>query len=667
MRESGIAKSIQGILIWMAAILLLASCEPRSLGTATPTGIPEMATVSPTPSPIPTQAQTPTPLVPALAGTPHFRPSEAINPDNVERLTLLATYGSGYASQLAWSPDGSQVAAATTRGIVIFSGGDLAYKFTLPTPYPLLSLAYSPDGSRLAAGSSGGKIMVWELQSGKVITELQAGYQAVAALVFSQDGSQLSASTGDSLVHLWDTSDWTKDYTLKGHQSAPSLLQFSADGKTLFSFTPQEQVRRWLLPGGTAGKELYIGIDSLKNSALAGAFSGDGACFAAAQDNTVRLFDATRGTTLFLIPSFQGRVTAVALNPNCSLLGAVDSSRLTLWDISQPAPVQVLELPLEIIPGSLIFSPDESKILLGSPALSALDIGSQTIVPLSGAGFLSGSALNRVYQPESDTLTRAFIEGAVLQTRLEDGSTGWAVLPGQQWNVSAASRDGEWVAGGGVDGLVSIWNINSPAAARFSFYPDRTRSPSTSLAVDPASQWLAAANAAGKVWIIGLADGSTLAELQPGFPASALGFSPSGNLLLAAGRGQIRVYQAGVDNTWSEISGFEGLLPAFQPDDTILFRSYGEDNFAVIFANPLTGKAVNQLVTPPGELALSGDGTLLAVSGLQLQFYGLPDGNLLYSVDTGSRYAHVFFNRDNTLLTTITWDGVVQLWGIENK
>ncbi len=660
-----ISKEIYLLLI---IVVVVSGCKPFSVPSAPATSTPgQPATASPSPSPIPTQAPTSTPLVPALAGTPHFSPSEAINPDNVERLTLLATYGSGYATQLAWSPDGSQVAAATTRGIAIFSAGDLAFKFTLPTPYPLLSLAFSPDGSRLAAGSAGGKIMVWELQSGKVITELQAGYQAVAALVFSQDGSQLSASTGDSLVHLWDTSDWSKDYTLKGHQSAPSLLQFSADGKTLFSYTLKEQVRRWQLPGGTAGKELYIGIDSLKNSALAGDFSGDGTCFAAAQDNTIRLFDTAKGSTLFLITSFQGRVTAVALNPDCSLLGAVDSNRLTLWDINQPTPAQVLEFPLEIIPGSLGFSPDGSKILLGSPALAVLDIGSQAIVPLSGAGFLSGSALNQVYLPESDTLTRALVEGSVLQTRLDDGSTGLTLLTGQQWNVSASSLDGKWIAGGGVDGQVSIWNINSPAAAMFSFYPDRTRSPSTSLAVDPASQWLAAANAAGKVWVISLADGSTLAELQPGFPASTLGFSPSDNLLLAAGRGQIRVYQAGDGNIWSEISAFEGLLPAFQLDDTILFRSYGEDSYAVTFANPLTGKVVNQLVTPPGELALSGDGTLLAVSGLQLQFYSLPDGNLLYSVDTGRLYAHVFYNRDNTLLTTITWDGVVQLWGIENK
>ncbi|MEL7642485.1 MAG: WD40 repeat domain-containing protein [bacterium] len=660
-----ISKEVYFLLI---IVVVVSGCKPFSVPSAPATSTPgQPATASPSPSPIPTQAPTSTPLVPALAGTPHFSPSEAINPDNVERLTLLATYGSGYATQLAWSPDGSQVAAATTRGIAIFSAGDLAFKVTLPTPYPLLSLAFSPDGSRLAAGSAGGKIMVWELQSGKVISELQAGYQAVAALVFSQDGSQLSASTGDSLVHLWDTSDWSKDYTLKGHQSAPSLLQFSTDGKTLFSYTLKEQVRRWQLPGGTAGKELYIGIDSLKNSALAGAFSGDGTCFAAAQDNTIRLFDTAKGSTLFLITSFQGRVTAVALNPDCSLLGAVDSNRLTLWDINQPTPAQVLEFPLEIIPGSLGFSPDGSKILLGSPALAVLDIGSQAIVPLSGAGFLSGSALNQVYLPESDTLTRTLVEGSVLQTRLDGGSTGLTLLTGQQWNVSASSLDGEWIAGGGVDGQVSIWNINSPAAARFSFYPDRTRSPSTSLAVDHASQWLAAANAAGKVWVISLADGSTLAELQPGFPASTLGFSSSGNLLLAAGRGQIRVYQAGDGNTWSEISAFKGLLPAFQPDDTILFRSYGEDSFAVTFANPLTGKVVNQLVTPPGELALSGDGTLLAVSGLQLQFYSLPDGNLLYSVDTGSRYAHVFFNRDNSLLTTITWDGVVQLWGIKNE
>jgi len=651
----------------MVVILLLASCKPVSLGIATPTVFQQEKVVSPSPSPTATQTPAPTEMVPALAGTPHYTPTEAIHASNLERLTLLASYGSGYASQFAWSPDGSQVAAATTRGIAIFSAGDLAFKVTLPTPYPLLSLAFSPDGSRLAAGSAGGKIMVWELQSGKVISELQAGYQAVAALVFSQDGSQLSASTGDSLVHLWDTSDWSKDYTLKGHQSAPSLLQFSTDGKTLFSYTLKEQVRRWQLPGGTAGKELYIGIDSLKNAALDGAFSGDGACFAAAQDNTVRLFDSGKGTTLFLIPSFAGRVTAVTLNANCSLLGVVDSNRLTVWDIRQPAPAQVFEKVMDVIPESLSFSPGGSKILLGSPVMAVIDTASQVIQPLSGASFLAGTALNRVYLPESNSLARSFIQGTVQHVRLDDGSTAWTLLTGQQWNVSAASQDGEWIAGGGVDGQVSIWNVSSPEAARFSFYPDHTRSPSTSLAIDPASKWLAAANAAGRVWIISLEDGSILAELQPGFPASALGINPSGNLLLLAGRGQIRVYQASAENAWNETASFKGLQPSFQAEDTILFRSYSEDGSPVTFGDPLSGEIINQMVTPSGELAVSNDSSLLAVSGLQLQFYSLPDGNLLYSIDTGSPYAHVFFNRDNTLLTTITWDGVVQLWGINNE
>lgn len=661
------ATGLQRIMIWIAVILLLAGCKPVSIETATPTEIQQNPTATPSPSPSATLTPTPTELVSALAGTPHFTPSEAIRAENLEKLTLLASYGSGYASQFAWSPDGSQVAAATSRGIAFFSAGDFTYQYTLPTPYPLLVLAFSPDGSRLAAGSTGGKIAIWEIDSERVISELQAGYQAVSALAFSQEGSLLAAATGDSLVQLWDATSWNKVHTLKGHQSAPSVLQFSANGSTLFSYTPREQVRRWQLPGGTAAKELYIGIDSLKNAALAGAFSGDGACFAAAQDNTVRIFDTGKGTTRFLIPSFSGRVTAVALNADCSLLGAVDSSRMTVWDLNQTTPVQNSELSLEIIPGSLNFSPDGSRILLSSPFMAVVDTASQAILPLSGAAFLSGSTLSREYLPETDTLARVFMEGAVQQTYMDSGSTLWTLMTGQRWNVSAASLDGEWVAGGGVDGQISIWNTLTPEAARFMFYPDRTRSPSTALAFDPGRMRLAAANAAGRVWIISLEDGSIQAELQPGFPVSALDFSPSGNLLLAAGRGQVRVFQSGADNTWNEVAAFEGLMPAFFSEDVLFFRSYSEDGSPVTFANPLTGKVMNQLVIPPGELAVSTSGSLLAVSGLQLQFYSLPDGNLLHSMDIGSLYAHVFFNRENTLLTTITWDGVVQLWGIKNE
>lgn len=655
-------------LVWLAAVILLAGCKPVSIKSITPTAtqVPPVE-LSPSPTTQPTLTPLPTELVPALAGTPHFSPSTAISISNLEHLTLLATYGNGYISQLAWSPDGSQVAGATSRGVAFFSASTRTYLHTLPSSTPFNCLAFSPDGSKLAAGGNNGKISVWDSGSEQVITELLTGFQPVVTLAFNQDGTLLAGSTRDNALHLWDAATWSKSYTLKGHQFPASALQFSADGKTLFSYTAREQVRRWQLPGGSAGKELYIGIDSMKNSALVGNFSGDGRCFAAAQDKTVRIFDTSRGTTLHLIPSFQNRVTAVALDADCSQLGAVDGSRLTVWEIRQQTPLQTLEMPLDVNPGSISFSPDAGQLLLGSPALAVADLAGRNIQPLSAASFSPGAAVNRAYQADFEELTRAFVQGAVQQVELRDGSLEWSLLTAQQWNVSAASQDGEWIAGGGVDGQISIWNAASPQAAKFMFYPDRTRSPSTALAFDPNSKWLAAANAAGKVWFIGLEDGSIQTELQPGFPVSSLTVSPSGKLLSAAGRGQVQVYQAGTGNAWNTAATFDGLMPAFLAEDVLLFRSYSEDGSPAVFANPLTGETLNQLVIPAGELAVSNDGSLLAVSGLQLQFYSLPDGDLLYSMDAGSPYTHVYFGQADTLLITIAWDGLIHLWGIKNE
>jgi len=655
-------------LIFLTVMILLVGCKPVSLEYATATASPaHLATISPSPTATPTPPATPTLLIPVLAGTPHFTPSIAISASNLEQLTLLASYGNGYIGQLTWSPDGSRVAASTSRGVAFFTAADLSYLHTLPSSTPFNCLTFSPDGSKLAAGSNTGKITVWDTGSEKIITELQTGIQPVVTLAFDQDGTALAASTRDNALHLWDTTTWSKSHTLNGHQFSASALQFSSDGGTLFSFTPKEQVKRWQLPGGTPGKELYIGIDSLKNAALAGAFSEDGTCFAAAQNNAIRIFDTNKGTTLFLLSSFLNRVTTVSVNTDCSLLSAVDGSRLTVWDIRQQSPALTLEIPLEIIPGSLSFSPDGEKLLLGSPALAVADITGKSIQPLSGASFSPGSAINRDYRVEEENLTRTFIHGAVQQVELRDGSLDWTLLTSQRWNVSAISPDGEWTAGGGVDGQISIWNTTSPQAAKFMFYPDRTRSPSTALMFDPNGKRLAAANASGKVWMLSIEDGSIITELQPGFTVSTLRMNPSGNLLLAAGRGHIQVYQAGTGIEWKPGASFNGLQPFFLSEDVLLFRSYSQDSSPVIFANPLTGNIFNQVVIPPGELAVSNDGSLLVVSGIQLQFYSLPGGDLLYGMDAGSPYVHVYFNQENTLLVTVDWDGVIQLWGIETE
>ncbi|MEE2937124.1 MAG: hypothetical protein VYA84_14155 [Planctomycetota bacterium] len=64
------------------------------------------------------------------------------------------------------------------------------------------SLLVAPDDQSVIAGNEAGKIMVWDLQAGKVSKSVELDGHAVTGLAFAPDGSQLAAADGGGHIHL---------------------------------------------------------------------------------------------------------------------------------------------------------------------------------------------------------------------------------------------------------------------------------------------------------------------------------------------------------------------------------------------------------------------------------------------------------------------------------
>jgi WD40 repeat protein len=653
--------------LFLISIGFFAGCTPGTFqpaqGTAT-SMIPSApaATLTVTLTPVP---PTPTQLIPGREGTPHFQPENVLTAENVDHITLLASYGSGFISQMVWSPDSSEIAAATSHGIALFSAVDFRFKELIPSIIMLRCLAYSPDGTLLAGGGVDGKIILWQTSDATVVNTLHASDQAVVALAFNPDNSALAASTWDHTIQVWNTSAWQKTYTLQGHLSAPTILQFSQDGNILFSFSPLEQVKRWNLTKGKQEKELYIGRDSLGNAALAGAFAGDTTYFAAAQNNLVCIKDTKKDTTLLLLSDFPDRVTAVAMNTDTSQIAVVAGSRLSVWKIENVKTSLVMEQ--EIVPASdtISFSPDGSQLLLGSPAMEILDLETGEFTAMQGTTFTPGIVVDQEILPSLNFLNRGFVNGTSQQVFLQDGNLNTIPYPGSAWNTSATSLDGQWQAAGSIDGIVTLWKSETPSQPVNTIQLDRVRSPITALAFDPGLKWLAAANSASKLWIIELATGGQIELPSPGMPIAQLVVSPSGDQLAASGRGTIQVFQQDIAQGWILGKTIQGYAPKFLDEDVLVYRGYNEDGSPITALNLSTDEVLFQLDAPGGEFALSPDESLVAVSGKSLAFYRLPDGKKLAEIPASIPYAHVYFSEDGALLYTVEWDGVVEVWGLK--
>ncbi len=643
---------------------ILTCCTPGAFQSAQETATGTISSTTTVPATV-TITSTSTPLIPVREGTPHFQPVEILTTENVDKITLLASYGSGFISQMVWSPDGSEIAAATSHGIALFSAVDFKFKELIPSSIMLRCLAYSPDGALLAGGGVDGKIIVWQTSDTTELSTLYASDQAVVALAFNPDNSALAASTWDHLIKVWNTSTWQKAITLQGHLSTPTILQFSQDGDTLFSFSPLEQVKRWNLAKVKQEKELYIGKDSLGNAALAGAFAGDTAYFAAAQNNLVRIKDTKKDTTLLLLSDFPERVTAIAMNADTSQIAVVAGSHLTVWNIENARTSLFMEKDIVPAPDTISFSPEGAQLLLGSPALEILTLETGESIAMQGILFNLGTVVNQAILPTENQLNRGLVKGASQQVFLQDGNSVEISYPGSAWNISTTSMDGQWQAAGSIDGIVTLWKSETPAQPVNTIQLDRTRSPITALVFDPGLKWLAAANSTSKLWIIELATGGKIELPAPGMQIAELVVSPSGNQLAASGRGVIQVFQNEVAQGWIIGKTIQGYAPEFINEDVLVYRGYNEDGSPITARDLLTDEVLFQLDVPGGEFALSPDESLVAVSGKGIVFYRLPDGKKLTEIPNNTPYAHVYFSEDGTLLYTVEWDGVLKVWGLK--
>jgi hypothetical protein len=146
---------------------------------------------------------------------------------------------------LTYSPDGRLLAccrhngkdpgfvclweAATGKKIRTFSAEDDGSG----KPVKLTSLAFSPDGKMVAACGYFPRIHIWDVATGKAISQLDGANRQGRSVAFSPDGHML-ASTGDAgVVELWEVATGQRRKAWVAHPGKCMSLQFAPDGRSL--------------------------------------------------------------------------------------------------------------------------------------------------------------------------------------------------------------------------------------------------------------------------------------------------------------------------------------------------------------------------------------------------------------------------------------------------
>ena len=394
--------------------------------------------------------------------------------------------GRGTMYDLAYSPDGSRLAIASSVGIWLYDTATLKeVDLFVGQSGQVMCVAYSPDGSLLAGGDLGWTVRVWDANTGEPELPPLRHSDYVDSVAFSSDGTVL-AGASDRRVQIWDAKTGEKRHTITGHADNVTCLAFSPVGDVLVTGSKDRTLGVW---NAKTGEELRT-INAHTGSVSSLAFSRDGKLLASCgADATLRLWDTDTWELRRIIAEEGAEVTCAAFTPDGRAVVGGCTGRLILWDTQTGSRVHTVSGSSGSV-FKLVYSPDGATLVSGSDDMTV-----------------------RMWDAKSGSVLRSF---------------AWI---GKQFGGAAFSPDSRTLAiGGGPH--VRLWNTGSGEhLLTFSGHQDTVRS----LAFSPVGNTIASGSK-GEIWLWDAGTGNHLRRLSGGKGrVQCLAFSPDGGILASGG------------------------------------------------------------------------------------------------------------------------------------
>jgi WD40 repeat protein len=240
------------------------------------------------------------------------------------------------------------------------------------TDGPGRAVTLSPDGKLLAVHDRG-KIVLWEVESGKELKTIPTAKRAVGFLYFSPDGKTLAVGRGDWRVSFWDWRAGKEREFPLAYQRRP-VVQFHMDSSFHAGFSPDG---KWFIGNASCNEPLGIfeaatgrEVHRLDCHALTSTVSHDSKRLAVCsylndkggREAVLRLFDLASGTETRQFPlGHEDGYHSLAFSPDGKLLACGFSDRSFVLDTTTG---RVL-YRLTGRPIGMAFSPD-GKLLAAS-------------------------------------------------------------------------------------------------------------------------------------------------------------------------------------------------------------------------------------------------------------------------------------------------------------
>jgi WD40 repeat protein len=316
---------------------------------------------------------------------------------------------------LIFLADGKQLMSKDERSVCMLDAATGRLLRRIPTKDHVRAI--SPDGKLFVTGSNDGTARLWEIETGRQVSELQGHKTEFHHAAFTNGGRMLITVDREKICH-WDVAEGKLWKTLDLVVPRPRTDRLSPDGRTLavtpysgeavrlydtdtgklrcvlqgdpaagrygLAFTPdsrtlatdwaepwadQATISLWDASNGKPLRRFTIPAGQSDNLSLA----PDGRTVVTKGEPTWHLWDSFTGKPILTWPAHSGPIYALAFTPDGRYLVSCDGQELRLWEIPSGRHLRELYHQIEHLgPFRLAITPDGQYVLAGGYMLLRL-------------------------------------------------------------------------------------------------------------------------------------------------------------------------------------------------------------------------------------------------------------------------------------------------------
>jgi WD40 repeat protein len=524
---------------------------------------------------------------------------------------LIAIWGKGRITDIAWSPGGDALVVASTLGVERYEARSLEPQQFIAFQEPVEQIGFAGAETTLLAVTARTVAHVDFAQGSVGSLAIRQPYLA-ANLAISPTGAAIALALGEE-VQILRASDGVQLQSLPIDTRSPrGCLAFSPDGQLLAAASAAE-IQVWHVAEGTLLSSATA--DTARVTSMA--FSPDSRVLAVAQGNVLTIRDIRQGELIHITAESPDGFGRTIFAPDGRTLAATDGAALHIWRSDDGVLLRTLNVPgADLL--AITFSPDGQHLAAATSTSVHIWRVRDGMLIQALAGYL-GCVDDLAFAPDGQTLTTP--SETIPLRCLFDGARPHA--------ISAAAR----LSTDSVVGPERPMVIVAARAAASSVAP----SPHSELPVQ---------------------------HIPPGRLAEAydIAFAPNADVLAVLSATAVDLWRGSEDTPSTTIRiDTEANSIALASDGRMLAISMEE---TIQIWQSATREHLNTLGTGAHWLLFSPDGlTLAAAKGAIVHIWSVPNGRLLATL-TGhvGVITCIAFAPGGRVLATGADDGTIRVW-----